>query len=63
MKWLKIKNHLIHYANELEEYGDVIEANYIREKILPLLDIHSDEYNQRGKHKLLELLNPDEKYK
>lgn len=30
MKWKKLKTHLTHWANELEDYGNFAEAKYIR---------------------------------
>lgn len=63
MKWKKLKTHLTHWANELEDYGNFAEAKYIRHELLPMLDKHVIEYNQRGKKNLLALIEKHEQNK
>lgn len=63
MKWNKLKTHLTHWANELEDYGNLTEAKYIRDELLPMLDKHAIEYNQRGKENLLKLIEKHEQDK
>ena len=56
MHWIKMKIHLKHLANSLEEEGYRAEANYVREELMAKIDNDLPIYNERGKQKLLELI-------
>ena len=61
MRWLKLKIHLKNWANELEEEGYHADAKYVRDELLPKLDIDLPIYNARGKRKILELIEKQDK--
>ena len=54
MHWRKMKIHLKHWANSLEEEGYHADAKYVREELISKID---RDYNERGKQKLLELID------
>lgn len=56
MHWRKLKIHLKNWANELEEEGYHADAKYVREALMPKLDTDLPIYNERGKQKILELI-------
>ena len=62
MHWRKMKIHLKHWANSLEEEGYHAEgyhadAKYVREELMSKIDNDLPIYNERGKKKLLELID------
>ena len=62
MHWKKMKIHLKHWANSLEEEGYHAEgyyadAKYVREELMSKIDNDLPIYNERGKKKLLELID------
>lgn len=61
MHWRKLKIHLKNWANELEEAGYHADAKYVREALIPKLDIDLPIYNERGKQKILELIEKQDK--
>ncbi|MCK6053388.1 hypothetical protein [Moraxella osloensis] len=61
MRWLKLKIHLKNWANELEEEGYHADAKYVRDELLPKLDTDLPIYNARGKRKILELIEKQDK--
>lgn len=61
MHWRKLKIHLKNWANELEEEDYHADAKYVREALIPKLDIDLPIYNERGKQKILELIEQQEK--
>lgn len=61
MRWLKLKIHLKNWANELEEEGYHADAKYVREALIPKLDTDLPIYNERGKRKILELIEKQDK--
>ena len=54
MHWRKMKIHLKHWANSLEEEGYHADAKYVREELISKID---NDYNERGKKKILELID------
>ena len=46
-----------HWANSLEEEGYCADAKYIREELISKIDSDLPIYNERGKQKLLELID------
>ena len=50
----KMKIHLKHWANSLEEEGYHADAKYVREELISKID---NDYNERGKKKILELID------
>nr|WP_309574585.1 hypothetical protein [Moraxella osloensis] len=61
MHWRKLKIHLKNWANELEEEGYHADAKYVRDELIPKLDIDLPIYNERGKQKILELIEKQDK--
>ena len=61
MHWRKLKIHLKNWANALEEEGYPADAKYVREALIPKLDIDLPIYNERGKQKILELIERQDK--
>ena len=61
MHWRKMKIHLKNWANALEEEGYLADAKYVRDELLPKLDTDLPIYNARGKQKILELIEQQEK--
>ena len=59
MHWRKMKIHLKHWANSLEEEGYHADAKYIREELMSKIDNDLPIYNERGKQKILELIERD----
>ena len=57
MHWRKMKTHLKHWANSLEEEGYYADAKYIREELISKIDNDLPIYNERGKQKILELID------
>ena len=57
MHWRKMKIHLKHLANSLEEEGYYADAKYIRQELISKVDSDLPIYNERGKKKLLELID------
>ena len=57
MHWRKMKIHLKHWANSLEEDGHLADARYVREELMAKIDNDLPIYNERGKQKLLELVD------
>ena len=57
MHWKKMKIHLKHWANPLEEEGYRADAKYVREELISKIDSDLPIYNERGKQKLLELID------
>ena len=56
MHWRKMKIHLKHWANSLEE-GYCADAKYVREELISKIDSDLPIYNERGKQKILELID------
>ena len=59
MHWKKMKIHLKHWANSLEEEGYHADARYVRDELISKIDNDLPIYNERGKQKLLELIERD----
>ena len=59
MHWRKMKIHLKHWANSLEEEGYRADAKYVRDELISKIDNDLPIYNERGKQKLLELIERD----
>ena len=57
MHWRKMKIHLKHWANSLEEEGYRADAKYVREELISKIDNDLPIYNERGKNKILELID------
>ena len=62
MHWRKMKIHLKHWANSLEEEGYHYiryhaDAKYVREELISKIDNDLPIYNERGKQKILELID------
>ena len=57
MHWRKIKIHLKHWANSLEEEGYHADAKYVREELMAKIDNDLPICNERGKQKILELID------
>lgn len=56
MRWRKMKIHLKHWANSLEEEGYRADAKYVREELISKIDNDLPIYNERGKQKMLDLM-------
>ena len=52
----EVKIHLKHWANSLEEEGYHADAKYVREELMSKIDNDLPIYNERGKRKILELV-------
>ena len=59
MHWRKMKIHLKHWENSLEEEGYHADAKYVREELVSKIDNDLPIYNERGKQKILELIERD----
>ena len=46
-----------HWANSLEEEGYYADAKYVREELISKIDNDLPIYNERGKKKILELID------
>ena len=58
MHWRKMKIHLKHWANSLEEEGGYrADAKYVREELISKIDNDLPIYNERGKQKMLDLID------
>ena len=57
MHWIKMKIHLKHWANSLEEEGYYADAKYVMEELMVKIDNDLPIYNERGKQKILELVD------
>ena len=57
MRWRKMKIHLKHWANSLEEEGYHADAKYVREELMATIDNDLPIYNERGKQKIPELID------
>ncbi len=57
MHWRKMKTHLKYWANSLEEEGYLVDAKYVREELISKIDNDLPIYNERGKKKILELID------
>ena len=58
MHWKKMKIHLKYWANSLEEEGYHADAKYVRGgELVSKIDSDLPIYNERGKKKLLELID------
>ena len=53
----KMKIHLKHWANSLEEEGYHADAKYVREELISKIDNDLPIYIDRGKKKILELID------
>ena len=56
----KMKIHLKHWANSLEEEGYHADAKYVREELISKINSDLPIYNERGKQKILELIKRDD---
>ena len=57
MHWRNMKIRLKHLANSLEEEGYHADAKYVREELMAKIDNDLPIYNERGKQKILELID------
>ena len=57
MHWRKMKIHLKHWANSLEEEGYHADAKYVREELMARIDNDLPIYNERDKPYVIPLLN------
>lgn len=48
-----------HWANSLEEEGYHADARYVREELISKIDNDLPIYNERGRQKILELIERD----
>ena len=48
-----------HWANSLEEEGYRADAKYVRDELISKIDNDLPIYNERGKQKILELIERD----
>ena len=54
---IKLWEPLKHWANSLEEEGYYADAKYVMEELMAKIDNDLQIYNERGKQKILELID------